>query len=49
MKIIDFFDKSLDGLTIDCMYLACYGDPGTSFYYTSMPWWQLMDDYVTIE
>ncbi len=45
MKIIDFFEKSLNGLTIDCMYLARHGDPGTSRY--TVPWH--MDDYATME
>jgi hypothetical protein len=36
MKIIDFFEKSLDGLTIDCMYLARHGDPADSLF--TVPW-----------
>ena len=44
MKIIDFFEKRLNGLTIDCMYLARYGD-STSLY--TGPWHK--DDYATME
>ena len=45
MKIIDFFEKSLNGLTIDCMYLARHGDLGTTLY--AVPWHK--DDYATME
>jgi hypothetical protein len=49
MKIIDFFEKSLNGLTIDCMYLARHGDPSTKLF--NVPWhtpWH-KDDYATME
>lgn len=45
MKIIDFFEKSLNGLTIDCMYLARHGDPSTSLF--TAPWHK--DNYATME
>ncbi len=45
MKIIDFFEKSLNGLTIDCMYLARHGDPTGSLF--TAPWHK--DDYATME
>ena len=45
MKIIDFFEKSLDGLPIDCMYLARHGDPVDSLF--TVPWHK--DPYATME
>lgn len=45
MKIIDFFEKSLDGLTIDSMYLARHGVPIDSLF--TSPWHK--DDYATME
>eukprot|EP00578_Thalassiosira_sp_NH16_P026890 CAMPEP_0181099146 /NCGR_PEP_ID=MMETSP1071-20121207/12504_1 /TAXON_ID=35127 /ORGANISM="Thalassiosira sp., Strain NH16" /LENGTH=549 /DNA_ID=CAMNT_0023181789 /DNA_START=133 /DNA_END=1779 /DNA_ORIENTATION=+ len=47
LKIIDFFEDSLDGLTIDCMYLSRHGngDHGDDKY--MVPWH--MDDYATLE
>ncbi len=45
MKIINFFEKSLDGLTINCMYLAHHGDPVDSLF--TVPWHK--DGYVTME
>jgi hypothetical protein len=48
MKIIDFFEKSLDGLTIlDCMYLARHGDPDDSL--LTVPWHKDHYDYATME
>jgi len=45
LKIIDFFEESLGGLTIDCMYLARHGDPGEAQY--MVPWH--IDGYATVE
>ncbi len=36
MKIIDFFEKSVDGLTIDSMYIAHHGNPIDSLF--TSPW-----------
>lgn len=46
MKIVDFFETSLNGLTIDCMYLARHGDPGGDGMF-NVPWH--MDNYATLE
>ena len=45
MKIIVFFEKSLDSLTINCMFLAFHGDPADSL--LTVPWHK--DDYATME
>jgi hypothetical protein len=45
MKLIDFFEKSLNGLTIDCMYLARHGHLADSSF--TVPWHK--DNYATME
>ena len=45
LNIIGFFEESLPGLTIDCMYLARHGDSGDDIF--MVPWH--MDDYATLE
>jgi hypothetical protein len=44
MKIIDFFENSLHGLTIDCMYLARRGEVHPLF---AVPWDK--DNCATVE
>ena len=45
MKIINFFEQSFDGLTINCMYIACHGDPVNGLF--TVPWHK--DDHATME
>lgn len=45
LNIIGFFEESLPGLTIDCMYLARHGDSGDDIF--MVPWH--MNPYSTLE
>jgi len=45
LKIIDYFERSIGNLTIDCLYLARHGEPAGDLYV--VPWHK--DDYATLE
>ena len=45
MKTINFFEKSFNGLTIDCMYLAHHGEANGKI--SNVPWQK--ENYATLE
>ena len=45
MKTINFFEKSFNGLTIDCMYLAHHGEANGKF--SNVP--RHKENYATLE